>query len=126
MYAASPLRHWSEQNMRKFFEKYAWSVGADPLLAQTWYNIPSETIRQIKVFFFFFFCLYNCYEILIYELTQGVIAIMGKFKGGYFHALQHLFPEITFDRSVLHGCTIFFFVVVRVFVVGEKVANNVN
>jgi hypothetical protein len=57
VFSALQPRHWSTQKMRKFFEKYANSSNSDPLLAQTWYNTSSETIRQLKVFILIFvFC----------------------------------------------------------------------
>lgn len=47
---SKPLGHWTEKNMRLFFEHFAKSRNLDPLLPDTWYHISPEDITKEKVF----------------------------------------------------------------------------
>jgi len=75
--------------MRAFLVKFAEQQGLNPLLAETWYNVPRAIFNHFSVYhylFLFHFPKYCLQKVLL------------KFKG-YFNTLQNLFPEIKFDHS---------------------------
>lgn len=82
-FATQPVGHWNARNMRSFLEEFAKSRNMDPLLAETWYNIPYQDISQV----------------------QGGDSVFQKIKGGYIHTLQQLFPEVKFDNLAFLRCT---------------------
>eukprot|EP00026_Physarum_polycephalum_P001009 Phypoly_transcript_01010.p1 GENE.Phypoly_transcript_01010~~Phypoly_transcript_01010.p1 ORF type:complete len:1168 (+),score=148.17 Phypoly_transcript_01010:225-3728(+) len=67
-------------NMRLFLEDFARSRNLDPYKAETWYNIP------YKIF-------YN---------NKGARAILQKFRGGYYKALLHVFPDIGLNAETFN------------------------
>lgn len=85
--------------MRLYFENFAKGKGLDPLRAKTWYQY-SEEFAQTKVFFIFY-CYFYVFIIILIVFTQSAKTILGKFKGGYYQALKHLFPEIKFNIKFL-------------------------
>ena len=51
-----PFGYWTSErrkNLRKFFESFAKSYDLDPLLPETWYNIPLIKLKDVKVCYLF-------------------------------------------------------------------------
>ena len=72
-FTTQPVGYWNAKKMRTFLENYATRRGMNPLLAETWYNVPRAIFSNFH-------------------------SVMIKFKG-FFNTLQNLFPEIKFDHS---------------------------
>eukprot|EP00026_Physarum_polycephalum_P000948 Phypoly_transcript_00949.p1 GENE.Phypoly_transcript_00949~~Phypoly_transcript_00949.p1 ORF type:complete len:1118 (+),score=84.56 Phypoly_transcript_00949:49-3402(+) len=75
-FTSHPLYHWNLKNMRSLLESLAKNKSMDPLSPETWYNLNSSAIRELK----------------------GGHAVLKKFSG-YFETVETLFPELGLDLS---------------------------
>ena len=48
-FTTQPVGHWTAKNMRAFLENYASQRGLNPLLAETWYNVPRTIFNHFAV-----------------------------------------------------------------------------
>jgi hypothetical protein len=46
-FKAQPLGYWTTNNMRLFLENFARDRNLDPLLPETWYEIPYKEICEV-------------------------------------------------------------------------------
>jgi len=67
-YTMKPVGYWTTEkgkNMRELFIKIAHERGFDPLLPHNWYSIPSSSLKEVKVFSFFFISKFIFNQLII-------------------------------------------------------------
>eukprot|EP00026_Physarum_polycephalum_P003234 Phypoly_transcript_03244.p1 GENE.Phypoly_transcript_03244~~Phypoly_transcript_03244.p1 ORF type:complete len:742 (+),score=88.29 Phypoly_transcript_03244:221-2446(+) len=75
-FVARPAGYWTKRNLRLFLEQVAKNRSMDPLVAETWYSIPPEEIRQLP----------------------GGASPMSKIRGGFYNIVSSAFPEIQIKK----------------------------